>query len=235
MNPSQYKYRVVYRLAGSSSDGLPILNSITVSDLTLPPSIPPVLSRTYTPESPLGYFDFLSPPRNTESLLARWTPPDRDLYQIRLEIAIQTSAGPPPTYETMGFTEWYNVQVNNKANPEGPTGTISFTNEPLCGNFPQGTLLEGTFTAVSPYFYQYSIGIINSGIPIVVDNHNLPAMGPTEILSPVSWTWDSILTPPCGYVVQLLVWDLTIYDSNAVERYWVPIDQGFCVSPPKHA
>lgn len=79
-------------------------------------------------------------------------------------MATQTSAGPPPTYTTVGSTDWYNIQVNNKANPLGPVGNITFNTEPVCGIFPVGTLLAGTFWAVSPYFYQYSIGIIKAGI-----------------------------------------------------------------------
>jgi hypothetical protein len=116
--------------AGSTSDGLPVLNPITVTDTT---KLFPYIS-VWQPLNPLGYFYYQSPPRNVQGLLSRWTPPNRGLYQIRLEIATQTS--PTPTYDTVGVTDWYNVQVNNQANPAGPAGEILFTNEPICGTSP---------------------------------------------------------------------------------------------------
>jgi hypothetical protein len=229
VQPSQYQYRLVYRPAGSTSDGLPVLNPITVTDTT---KLFPYIS-VWQPLNLLGYFYYQSPPRNVQGLLSRWTPPDRGLYQIRLEIATQTS--PTPTYDTVGVTDWYNVQVNNQANPAGPAGEILFTNEPICGTFPVGSLLNGTFWAVSPFFYQYALGIVNSGIPNpVVIAGGLPDTGPTEIFAPgIAWSLDTHNSTPCGYVIQLTVWDLTIYDSNPGERYSISVDKGFCVSPAK--
>jgi hypothetical protein len=231
-DPSQYQYRVMYRLFGDTSDGAPVFNPFSVSTLT--PS-------TYTVSylNTQGYFYFSSQNNNIQNLLSRWTAPDIALYQIRLEVAIQTSASVTvnPTYDTIGWTDWYNVQVNNGAKPIGPKGNISFTNEPICGNFPVGTQLDGTFWAVCPYFYQYSIGIVNSAlIPNSVEVEDGQNPGPTEVPGPPSpgegWSLDTTGATPCGYVIVLGVCDLTIYESYPYGRYCISIDQGFCLSPP---
>ena len=50
---------------------------------------------------------------------------------------------------------------------------------------------------------------------------------------PASWTWDSHKAMPCGYVIQLDTWDLTIYDSNPESGYHTAVNWGYCVSPAK--
>jgi len=240
--PSQYQYRVVYRHFGDNSEGLPILNRFTVSDLGNPSPPPPLAPYTnlLSPLNGLGYFYYVSPEHNIQSLLSRWTPPDRDLYQIRLEVAVQTSPSPEvnPTYDTIGMTDWYNVQVNNIANPNGPAGDLTFTNEPICGTFPVGTLLEGTFWATSQYFYQYEIDVVG-GIPhaVLVNGGTMKNPGPFEIAGPpspgVGWSLNTSNSTPCGYVIVLTVWDLTIYESNPAGRYYRQFSRGFCLSPAK--
>jgi len=238
--PSQFQYRAVYRHFGDTSEGLPILNRFTVGDLgnsNPPPPLAP-FTNLLSPLNGLGYFYYVSPEHNIQSLLSRWTPPDRDLYQIRLEVAIQTSPSPTvnPTYDTIGLTEWYNVQVNNVANPNGPTGDVAFTNEPICGTFPVGTVLEGTFWATSEYFYQYELDVVG-GIPhtTLVDGGAMTNPGPFEVAGPpspgVGWSLITSGSTPCGYVVVLTVWDLTIYDSINTGRYSTPFTRGFCLSP----
>jgi hypothetical protein len=229
---SQYQYRLVYRLVGSSSEGLPVLNSIKVTDLCNPNAVPPFVS-VWQPNS-LGYLPYLAQIRNVEGYLSRWTPPDSGLYQIRLEMATQTSS--TPTYDTVGFTEWYNVQVNNQPNPAGPIGDITFTNEPLCGNFPVGSILEGTFWAVSPYFFQYEIFLVNAGIPGKIKIGDGTPLNPGPDLVPypgISWSLDTSNSTPCGYVIELRVWDRTIYDSTPYGRIYYPVERGFCLSPPQ--
>jgi hypothetical protein len=222
----QYVYRLVYRSAPAADpafDGFPVLNSITVTDED---AAPPGLVQ-YSPLNAQGYFAYLPTRNNVANLLARWTP-DPGLWQIRLEVALATSFAP------VGATPWYTVLVNSPANPAGPAGTLAFTNEPLCGDFPAGVNLTGTFSAVAPYFYQYLLDIVNAGIPNPIQLGGGLANPGTKAVPPpgAPWSLSTKDAVPCGYVLQLIVWDLTIYNSAWDGRYYVEVLQGFCVSKP---
>ena len=232
VGPSQYQYRIVYRPFGSTAEPNPILYPITANQV-YPPG-----SQTYQPLNSQGYFYYLPLQCNYENMLGWWQPPTLGLYQIRLEIATQTSpAGQTPvTYKNEGYTDWYNITVNfpYPINPAGPQGTFIPTNEPVCGTFPVGTILTGTMSAQSPYFASYSVSVINSGIPVVVDGGSFPNPGFTAINTPVPWSWNSAGAQPCGYVAQLVVCDRTIYNSVPYDTDCVgvtPGGVGFCVGP----
>ena len=230
VGPSQYQYRVVYRPFGSTAEPNPVLNPITViQGIGYPP-----YDKSYLPLNSQGYFYYLPFQCNIESTLAAWQPPTRGLYQIRLEIATQTSPSGqiPVTYKNEGYTDWYNITVNDRSNPAGPKGTFIPTNEPVCGTFPAGTNLTGTMSAQSPYFASYFAEVINSA-PIIVNSGKDPNPGFTEIATPVPWSWNSAGVQPCGYLARLTVCDLTIYDSvpetDCVSGSAGGI--GFCVGP----
>jgi hypothetical protein len=165
-------------------------------------------------------------------MLSWWLPPTGGLYQIRLELATQTSPSgqTPMTYKLEGATDWYNITVNDI----GPSGTFVPTNEPVCGTFPAGTNLTGTLTAEAPYFGSYYAAVYNSAIDIVIDGGTDINPGFTEIPSPVPWTWDSASAPPCGYVAALEVCDRTIYNSVPYNPGCIQVPPGgigFCVGP----
>jgi hypothetical protein len=226
--PSQYQYRIVYRLFGSTVEPNPILNPIT------PIQAYGSGSQPYYHLNSQGYFYYFSLLCNFGSVLGWWQPSTIGLYQIRLEIATQTSSG---GYITEGYTDWYNIQVNfpYPINPDGPRGTLIPTNEPVCGTFPAGTNLTGTMTAQDlKYLASYSVSVINSDIPIVIDGGSKPNPGYTPIDTPATWSWNSATAQPCGYVAQLTVCDLTIYNSVPYPTYCVgvpPGGLGFCVGP----
>jgi hypothetical protein len=233
--PSQYQYRVVYRHFGDTSSGFPVTNKISLTDLENPnpPHPIPPFTNPVSPLNGLGYFYFSAPQHNVGNLLSRWAPTDIDLYQIRLEVAIQTSPSVTvnPTYDTIGVTDWYNIQVNTISNPLGPIGAINFINEPVCGTFPVGTALNGTLWATSEYFYQYDIGIVGPFPHSISVSAGNP--GPSEVpaTSPIEWSLDTSGATPCGYTIELNVWDLTIYGSQPAGRYFRSFFQGFCLSP----
>jgi hypothetical protein len=227
-SPSQYQYRVVYRPYGSTAEPNPVLNPVSVDQIPIP------FSNSWPPLNSQGYFYYLPLECNYFQLLSIWTPQTRGLYQIRLEIATQTSPEGqiPVTYKNEGYTDWYNITVNDVTNPAGPKGTFTFTNEPLCGTFPAGTLLEGTMSAQSPYFASYQVQVINSGVAVVVDGGVYPPLGFTKIFPAVDWSWNSEGVEPCGYVIELTVCDLTIYNSVPYDTRCVSVGGGgFCVTP----
>lgn len=220
VSPSQYQYRIVYRDFGSTADPIPLTGKFPLS-----PS-----GEYYQPLNSLGYFNYLPSQCNTEGLLGIWSPPIPGLYQIRLEIATQTSAN-PLTFKTEGYTDWYNVDV---ADPH-PVGTFIPTNEPVCGTFPKGTDLEGTLTADAAWFGFYEADVINSNIPIVIEpgtTPHLPNPGFNPIKTPAPWSWSSAGAPPCGYVARLVVYDRTILNSNPTYASASVPYLGFCVGPP---
>jgi hypothetical protein len=226
VGPSQYQYRVVYRPFGSTLEPHPVLNSITPAQIYLPGY------STIQPLNSQGYFYYLPLECNIFGMLSWWLPPTGGLYQIRLELATQTSPSgqTPITYKLEGATDWYNITVNDI----GPSGTFVPTNEPVCGTFPAGTNLTGTLTADAPYFGSYYAGVYNSAIDIVIDGGTDINPGFTEIPSPVPWTWDSATAPPCGYVAALEVCDRTIYDSVPYDPGCIQVPPGgigFCVGP----
>jgi hypothetical protein len=219
--PSQYQYRIVYRPFGSTVQPNPLLYPITVTQAY------GSVHQLHNPLNSQGYFYYLSLLCNEGNMLGWWQPPTMGLYQIRLEIATQTSSG---GYITEGYTDWYNITVNF---PD-PTGTFIPTNEPVCGTFPEGTNLTGTMTAQDDFLASYSVSVINSGISVVIDGGIKPNPGYTAIDTPVPWSWNSATVQPCGYVVQLTVCDLTVYNSvpNPPGGYCVvPGGFGFCVGP----
>jgi len=235
LSPSQYQYRIVYRPFGSALGPNPVLNEIIVTQSYPVSPSSSIYSQEYYPLNSQGYFNYLPLQCNHENMLGSWTPRTPGLYQIRLEVATQTSppiGQNPPIYKTEGYTEWYNIQVNI---PD-PTGTLIPTDEPVCGNFPQGTNLTGILTAKATYFASYSAYVINSVIPIVIESGSVPPVpnpGFKPINSPEPWSWNSADAPPCGYVAELMVCDRTIMDSVDNSYQCFPVTPiGFCVGPP---
>ncbi|PMD33352.1 hypothetical protein L207DRAFT_608084 [Hyaloscypha variabilis F] len=230
LSPSEYQYRIVYRPFGSTLQPNPVLNEIIVTQSYPVSSSSSSYSQEYYPLNAQGYFNYLPGLCNHENILGWWQPPTPGLYQIRLEIATQTSST-PPSYKTEGYTDWYNIQVNIP----NPTGTFIPTDEPVCGTFPKGSILTGTLTAQATYFASYSAYVINGDIPIVIESGTVPPVpnpGFEPINSPEPWSWNSAGAPPCGYVAQLVVSDRTIMDSvNAYQSVTVATF-GFCVGPP---
>jgi hypothetical protein len=225
ISPGQYQYRIVYRPFGSTVEPNPVLNQIIASQV-YPPH-----SQIYYPLNSQGYFNYLPLQCNYENMLGSWQPPTPGLYQIRLEIATQTSpiGQIPVSYKNEGYTDWYNITVNIP----NPTGTFIPTDEPVCGTFPQGTNLTGTLTAQATYFASYSAYVVNSGTPIVIEGGSLSNPGFKPINSPEPWSWDSANVPPCGYVAELVVYDRTIYNSVDYDyQRAVVTPLGFCVGPP---
>lgn len=205
-----------------SFPGTPIGDPITVVDSTItPPSNPTRLISALDAD---GYFPYLPPAKNLYGDLAAWRPSVDGLYQIRLETA--TTAVPR---SHIGYTPWYRVRVNN----EVPVGDVQFTSG-TCDEIFVGEDLNGVFFASMPQSPQFlegwSLGIIPAGIPHAIvppsGTDAVPPDGNGKAATP--WVLETALGQTCGYVVDLYVRALTVYNSFPIPL-GIHVYRGFCL------
>lgn len=189
--------------------------------------------------------------------LASWiTTPDMEgLWQIR--ITAKDPSGPPTILPGVQTVQ---VRIDNTppSGPAGPGATQAaieanpplaitggvFNGTPIpasdCGKFPVGTILSGTYEVHDPgtsspnqHFGSLSIDVIPDG----------PANGAATVPSsrawPVvstngeagTWTLDTSMMDPCGYVLRLHAADRTNVNSTG-NQYTMTYDVGFCLISP---
>ena len=98
-----------------------------------------------------------------------------------------------------------------------------------CNDFPDGSILTGTFIARDLRFGHYSLVTK----PISANpNQPTPSAGITQ--TPIAGSpWSLATDPgmgPCGYVMELNVYDNTIVGSQSGSHNYAYDDLGFCLS-----
>jgi hypothetical protein len=175
------------------------------------------------PQSPdaSGYFNYLPNTQNIDDILAIWYPTGNDLYQIWLE-----TLDPATGAMTVGAVR--QVQLCNQA----PTAAIHIDSGGDCKQFDQGSgPIDGHFVATeaglgtSAQIGHYALGTLPSG------NLPSPASGTSDTGPAPGQAWALSLAgmAPCGYVVQLDVWDNTIVDSEPNVWNGNSAAVGFCI------
>ncbi|KAH0556908.1 hypothetical protein GP486_005302 [Trichoglossum hirsutum] len=215
-----YLYRLMARrlpLPTPDYEGLPVMEDIVVTDLTVPWPFSPRVR--YVPETG-GYFKYLTSQQNAEHILSYWTPLSGD-WQIRLEVAIGSS------HEHVDYSPWYTIRVNNQP----PNGQLLFdTGE--CSDLFVGDTLRGKFSATAQYFGVFTISVtpwdkIRSQVKPSIGYKQVP---PDVNGQPAAdWSLDTNNSTPCGFVAQLRVWDLTVYGSSPYSHLEYGLDRGFCL------
>lgn len=172
---------------------------------------------------PVGdYFDTLSQTANIGSLLAVWDshkekPEDQNvLWEAQMEIV--PSVGPSYT------TPWYRVRLDNTS----PKAEIHIDGGGDCKDFVKGDPINGKFVARDIHFGHYNLRTvpISQGPP----NPN-PSSGTSQTATAPGDPW-SLATGsmnPCGYVVELRVYDNTIWGSVPYQHNSAYDDVGFCL------
>ncbi len=225
-----HQYRLLARRFGQPGTESPVTNPIHVVDVTGAGS-------TRTPDPGTGYLAYVGTLSNMDNVLAHWTPPGDELWEIRLEMA--TLAGAPE-----GTTPWYRIQLDNTAprrrpaaqpfEPPPVTCHVQIDSGGDCKDFVQGTAIQGHFVAQDAHFGAFGLTTLPSTLNPPQPATATPATSPTASFAAGgdAWTLDTTGMTPCGYVVLLQVSDRAIVNSVPGQHNYDFADVGFCLRQP---
>lgn len=190
--------------------------------------------------------------------LASWhtTPAMEGLWRIR--ITAKDPAGGPLVFPGI---QTVRVRIDNTppSGPAGPGATqaqieadpplaitgATFNGDPIpaigCGKFPVGALITGIYevhdpglTSSNQHFNVLTLSVIPAGpangVTPSPSIRSYPAQVPTTGEAGV-WTLDTAGMDPCGYVIRLVAYDRTNYNSTGYALY-TAYDVGFCLEAP---
>jgi hypothetical protein len=206
------KYRVWVRESGSSFPTM-LTDSIWTVDWKG--------DGTWTAPDPSGFFTYLDTMQNIDNILAYWDSSGDDVWQVWLEIADTAD-------NVFGSTPAYNIQLDNTA----PTVEIHIDSGGDCKSFPVGNgSINGHFVAQDLNFGHFSLGTSPNNPPTMPSNDPTPTTGTSETASPPGDGWNLSLKGmvPCGYVVNLNAWDLSIVGSSPYSHNYNYASVGFCL------
>lgn len=214
-----FKYRLVTRKAGTLAE-LPVITPFLVASGVTPPVL-------RTPDPATGYISYVDPSQNVFNMLGWWesanVPPlDKDaLWEIRLEMV---TAGEAP----LGATAWHRIQLDHTA----PDAAIQIDAGGDCKDFSVGTPVTGRFVARDTNFGHWRLNTLpdSLGPP---DPATATAPSAQTALPPGDpWTLVTAGLDPCGYVVEVEVWDRTIVSSHPSGHNYARDDTGLCLRAP---
>jgi hypothetical protein len=173
---------------------------------------------------PSGFFKYLPPSQNQDNILAYWDSSDDDLYYVWLEIANSS-------YIVSGSTPLYLIQLDNTL----PAAAIHIDNGGDCKQFDLDSTINGHFVATDLHFGAFSLWTTPTSLmpppnePVTAT----PSTSPTAPAPGNPWSLNTGEPPtdmiPCGYVVELEVWDNAIVNSVPGEHNGNSADVGFCL------
>jgi hypothetical protein len=184
-----------------------------------------------------GFFQYKDQADYSDIGLAYWNSAGENVpWDVQLEIATA-----PNEASIIKWSPWYRIQLDNTA-PAGPpavplTMDIHITSGAGdCKDFDEGTTaIDGYFIADDAHFGAWS----HSTEPnTLATPSNLPTVSGLASTSPApapgghNWSLNTdspIHMKPCGYVVRLDIWDLTIVNSFPSSHNWNHIETGFCL------
>jgi hypothetical protein len=187
-----------------------------------------------TPDPLTGYATFMDTLSNMNQVLAHWTPPGDDLWEIRLEMA--TLGG-----IVVGTTPWHAIQLDNTAprrkpavppfEPPPVTCEIHIESGGDCKDFTAGTLIKGHFVARDAYFGAFSLTTLPSSMSPNNPTTATASTSETATFAAGGDEWELSTTgmQPCGYVVLLQMWDRAILNSVPGQHNYNFYDVGFCL------
>lgn len=174
------------------------------------PVFPYVQYTTVTADTLTHYYNYQPFEKNTDNVLARWSPGTNDL--LRIDMEIEGVAGV--------FTRY--IQMDNKA----PDILLQVNDGGDCTHFKVGDTITGSFYAYDRHILSYQLtGSFGTSTIIAAGSSNtLP------ILTPVPFSFSTAgATTPCG-VVSLIAYEKTIYDSQWTGNY-TPASRIICLQP----
>ena len=175
---------------------------------------------------PNGYFDTLPVTANVGSLLSHWNSHNEKaedknaLWEARMEVKLSGGG--------MVLTPWYKIKLDNTS----PTASIDIDSGGACKDFTKGTPIDGHFVARDLHFGHYSLRTLpTSQYP----PNPTPHYGTTQtaVAPGDKWKLETGTMNPCGYVVELWVYDRTIVSSRPEKHNHARNDVGFCLREKK--
>ena len=205
------KYRVWVRKVGSPGQTLlsdPILTTDWIGN-----------SVWRNPDAS-GFFTYLDSSQNIDNVLAYWYSSGDEPWYVWLEIADLTDT-------VFGATPLYLIQLDNTA----PTAEIHIDSGGDCKQFGLGVTIDGHFVARDVHFGAFSLQTLPSTLipppnePVTATPYtSQTAVSPGDV-----WTLNTTGMIPCGYVVQLWVYDNTMVGSSPGSHNANHYEVGFCL------
>ena len=174
-----------------------------------------------------GWFAYLDPLQEFDRTLALWDSLGDDLWEVQLDIATANDET-----SIIASSPWYRIQVDNTK----PAVDIHVAAGGDCKDFEQGITINGIFVADDLHFGKWSLATLPN--TLAIPSNQPVATTPLAKTSPApapggnGWslnTGNPKLMKPCGYVVQLKVWDRTIRGSYPGNHNYDHIEVGFCL------
>lgn len=170
-----------------------------------------------------GFFNYLDTTQNIDNVLAYWNSSGDDPWYVWLELADSSDS-------VKSQTSQYLIQLDNTM----PVAEIHIDSGGDCKQF-SGPEINGHFVATDLHFGVFSLQTLPSTMvpPPNEPATTTPSTSPTAPPPGDTWTL-STTTPtemaPCGYTVQLQVWDNSIVDSIPGGHNYNHAEVGFCLT-----
>jgi hypothetical protein len=208
------KYRVWAQQMGAPTP-TPVTNSVYVTNwLGVGSWVPPGLD---------GFFTYLDTSQNVDNNLAYWYSSGDSPWYVWLEIADSTDT-------VFGSTPFYLIQLDNTK----PAAEIHIDSGGDCKQFALDTTIDGHFVATDLHFGAFSMVTTPQTLtpPPNEPTTANPATSPTPPWPGAAWslnTENPDAMPPCGYVIELWVYDNAIVGSGPNSHNSNYADVGFCL------
>ena len=160
--------------------------------------VSPYVQYTTVQADPVSfYYNYQSFDKNTDNILARWSPGTNDRLKVELEIEGQPGV----------FTKY--IQLDNQA----PQILLQVNDGGDCTHFKTGDIITGSYYAYDKYLLSYSLA--SSFDPNVISGN----VNTQPVLTPVPFSFTTAgTTTPCG-AISLVAYEKTIYDSQWTGNY----------------
>lgn len=212
------EYSIFVRRVGTGGPGMQVTNRIWVVDQD-------GYGSYHYADLVSGYFKYLDVSKNVLNLLALWYTNDSDLWEIKLKR--RNSA-----HVDQDETPWYHIRLDNTS----PSAELTIDGV-ICGKYTPGDEITGKFVARDHHFGHFVLRTLPSslspnqpktGIPPVSSGEYQTALSPGD-----AWKLDTAGMTPCGYVIDVRVWDRTIRNSHPGAHNYNRDDAGFCLLEPE--
>lgn len=205
-----YKYKLTVQDLTTAAPPVQLTNTLTLTrwDGTTYASAP----------DPAGYYTYMDPTLNIDSLLGEWSSGGDDLWLVKLEIA---DLADNPILAAIPDT--HVIQLDNTA----PQAVIHLDNNLDCSQFTVGAVLTGHFVAYDANFGSYSLGTEPFSGPVSPSSGILPTAPLPSAGSP--WTLNTATLQPCGYTISVGVADRSIVNSSPGSHNYNDDFAGFCL------
>ncbi len=205
------KYRLVTREQGTADEFNVRTKFIIASGIN-----PPVW---ITPDAD-GFVNYVDPSQNVFNMLGWWETGGlgNAKWEIRLEM-YDSSGG------FLGATAWHAIQLNHTQ----PEANVQIDSGGDCKDFAKGQTLNGHFVARHQHFGHWDLVTKPASLSPPSPSTATSTTSQTAFSPGDAWTLTTGGMTPCGYVIELYVYDRTIIGSTPGSHNNNYDDTGFCL------